>query len=55
MACMLYIRQNRQERWLGRFRNRQTAEEYYRQWRKANAGKGIEPVYVETGKGRGKR
>ena len=52
MACMLYIRQNNTERWLGRFKNRSAAEEYYKQYQRTNGRAGTVPIYVETGKGK---
>ncbi len=55
MACMLYIRQNNTERWLGQFKNRAAAEAYFFQWQRTNGRAGTVPIYVETGKGRGKK
>lgn len=58
MACMLYARYNDSDIRLGRFRNREAAEEFFQLWLgtlKSSAGPYPTPIYVETGKGRGRK
>lgn len=58
MACMLYARINGTDIRLGRFKNREVAEERYRLWLNTlptNTRFNIMPIYVETRKGKGKK
>ena len=56
MACNLYVRQNGVDERLGRFKNREAAEDHFRLWKRSEPGRaGVKAIYVETGKGRGKK
>lgn len=55
MACMLYVREGRSERWLGRFKNRPAAEDFFHHWKRSNGYREVTPIYVETGKKKGER
>ena len=56
MACKLYYTSGRASFQLGTFRNRQKAEQFWNFIKEALTDKLglVEPVYVETGKGRRK-
>lgn len=57
MACILYVKYNGTEFRAGQFKNRAAAESYWNRskeiYRQKN-GQLCSPIYVETGKGRGK-
>ena len=56
MACNLYIRQNGTDERLGQFKDREKAEDFFRIWKRSQPGReAVKAIYVETGKGRGKR
>lgn len=55
--CSIYYQENGKHEHLGTFRNRAKAEEFWRAIGPAlerKTGRKLEPIYVETGKGRGK-
>lgn len=57
MATKLYIKHGPIEKYMGQFKTREKAEEYFEACRaKLRAEIGINPtaIYVDTGKGRGK-
>ena len=57
MACKLYYKYGSNSYQLGTFRNREKAENFWtavKELLEAKLGTGLEPIYVETGKGRGK-
>lgn len=57
MATKLYIKHGPIERYMGQFKTREKAEEYFETCRALLRAKfGINPtaIYVDTGKGRGK-
>lgn len=57
MACKLYYKHGKGSCYVGTFRNRQKAEDFWKSVKNALAakvGSSIEPIYVETGKGKGK-
>lgn len=56
--CNLYYKYGRSEYRLGTFRNRQKAEEFWNAIQpmlEAKLGTDLKPIYVETGKGRGRK
>ena len=56
MACMLYAQYKGSDIRLGRFRNREAAEEFFRLWLetlKSSSGPYPVPIFVESGKGGG--
>ena len=57
MACKLYVKAGKVDFYLGSFPNQEKAESHYRLIKakiETEYGTGAKPVYVETGKGRGK-
>ena len=57
MACKLYYKYDTASYQLGTFRNREKAECFWsavKELLETKLGTGLEPIYVETGKGRGK-
>lgn len=55
MACMLYARYSGSDIRLGRFKNREAAEDFFQLWLgtlKSSGNPYPVPIYVETGKGR---
>lgn len=57
MACKLYCKYDQGSSYVGSFRNREKAEDFWKSVKTALAAKvggRIEPIYVETGKGKGK-
>lgn len=57
MACKLYYTYGQESCLIGTFRNREKAEDFWKSVKTALAAKvggRIEPIYVETGKGKGK-
>jgi len=57
MACKLYLKLGQDSYYIGTFRNKKKAQTFYKATEamlKGKMGKGIEPIYVETGKGKGK-
>lgn len=57
MACKLYYKYGAASYQLGTFRNREKAEYFWsavKELLEAKLGSSIEPIYVETGKRRGK-
>lgn len=58
MACMLYACENGRDKRIGKFKNREAAEKYWKFYAyriRMTEGRHPQPIYVETGKGRGKR
>lgn len=58
MACNLYVYRDGEYSRLGQFSDRQKAEDFFRIWVRSQIRPGSscpKAVYVETGKGRGKR
>lgn len=57
MACKLYYTYGQESCLIGTFRNREKAEDFWKSVKLALAakvGSSVEPIYVETGKGKGK-
>lgn len=57
MACKLYCKHGQESSYVGTFRNREKAEDFWNSVKLALAakvGSSVEPIYVETGKGKGK-
>lgn len=57
MACKLYIQSGSLDTYLGTFKNQEKAEAHYQLVRskiESELGTKATPIYVETGKGRGK-
>ena len=56
MACIVYIQLGDTDERLGQFKDREKAEDFFRIWkRSAPCREAVKAIYVETGKGRGKR
>ena len=56
MACIVYIQHNGTDERLGQFADRGKAEDFFRIWKRSEPGReAVKAIYVETGKGRGKR
>ena len=56
MACIVYIQQGDTDGRLGRFKDRDEAEDFFRIWKRSQPGReAVKAIYVETGKGSGKR
>lgn len=56
MACIVYIQHNGTDERLGQFKDRDKAEDFFRIWKRSAPGReAVKAIYVETGKGRGKR
>lgn len=57
MACKLYYKAGDEDFLVGTFRNREKAERFWEALKTslaAKLGMKVTPIYVETGKGRGK-
>lgn len=57
MACKLYVRSGSFDTYLGQFKNQEKAKEHYQLVRvkvESELGTGIQPIYVEQGKGKRK-
>lgn len=57
MSCKLYIKYGKEEKYIGCFKNREQAQKEYEIHRaqlRSELGRITSPIYVDTGKGRGK-
>ena len=57
MSYKLYIKYGKEEKYIGCFKNREQAKKHYELHRaqlRCELGVIVSPIYVDTGKGRGK-